>query len=221
MIKSNNDIVLVDDNTNNLRILSIMLKKTGYEVRPTNSGKMALSAIHAKPPALVLLDIMMPGMDGFQVCENLKSIKTTQDIPVIFISAMDDTSEKVKAFNLGCVDYITKPFQEEEVIARVKTHLKMESLKKNIMEKNDSLEKEISKSKKLNRDLQEAMDNLKTLKDLLPICSNCRKIRDDNGYWKKIEYYIQTHTNTVFSHGICPDCSDALYGKEDWYNEPE
>ncbi len=217
MNSSSNDIVLVDDNADNLRLLSNMLKTAGYEVRPTNSGEMALSAIYAKPPILILLDIMMPGMDGFQVCRDLKSKKATQDIPVIFISAMDDLNEKVKAFNMGCVDYITKPFQEEEVMARVKTHLKMEALKKGLEEKNHSLEVEISKREKLVLELQEALDNIKMLRSLLPICSNCKKIKNDNGSWEIIESYIQKHTDTSFTHGICPDCCEELYGDEVWY----
>lgn len=220
MKSSLNDIVLVDDNTDNLRLLSNMLKKEGYEVRPANSGQMALSAIHAKPPGLILLDIMMPGIDGFQVCSDLKANKATQDIPVIFISAMDDLAEKVKAFRMGCVDYITKPFQEEEVIARVKTHLNMETLKKGLEEKNHSLEVEVSKRKQLVLELQEALDNLKILRGLLPICSHCKKIRDSQGDWEKIDSYIQKHTDATFTHGICPDCCEELYGDEDWYNSP-
>jgi DNA-binding response OmpR family regulator len=212
-----NDIVLVDDNTDNLRLLSNILKKEGYEVRPANSGKIALSAINAKIPTLILLDIMMPDMDGYQVCNELKSKKDTQDISIIFISAMDDIAEKVKAFSLGCVDYITKPFQEEEVLARVKTHLAMETLKKDLKEKNSFLEIEVSKRKQLILDLQEALDNVKTLSGMLPICSNCKKVRDDKGYWKRIDSYLQNNTDATVTHGICPECTEELYGDEDWY----
>jgi PleD family two-component response regulator len=215
-----NDIVLVDDNADNLRLLSNMLKKGGYEVRPTNSGKMALAAIYAKPPILILLDIMMPGMDGFQVCNDLKANEETQEIPVIFISAMDDLAEKVKAFSIGCVDYITKPFQEDEVMARVKTQVKMALLKKGLEEKNQSLEVEITKRKKLVKELQAALENIKILKGLLPICANCKKIKDDNGKWEKIDSYIQKHTEAKFTHGLCPDCCEALYGNEEWYRPP-
>ena len=212
-----NDIVLVDDNADNLRLLSNMLKKANYEVRPTNSGEMALSAIQAKPPALILLDIMMPGMDGFQVCRNLKSNKATQDIPVIFISAMDDLDEKVKAFSIGCVDYITKPFQEEEVMARGKTHLNIEALKKGLAEKNNSLKVEISEKEKLVVKLRAALDNIKILHGLLSICSHCHKIKNDDGSWERIDSYIPKHSEAKFTHGMCVDCCDELYGDQDWY----
>ena len=214
---SKNDIVLVDDNADNLRLLSSMLKSAGYEVRPANSGEMALSAIYAKPPTLILLDIMMPGMDGFHVCKELKSKKETQNIPIIFISAIDDLDEKVKAFSMGCVDYITKPFQEEEVMVRVKTHLKIEALKNGLEEKNHFLQVEISEREKLVLKLQAALDDLKILRGLLSICSCCQKIKNDNGDWERVDSYIQKHTAATFSHGMCPVCCEELYGDQSWY----
>lgn len=217
MLNKSNDIFLVDDNPDNLRLLANMLKKAGYEVRPANTGEMAISAIQAKLPALVLLDIMMPGMNGFQVCKKLKSNPETKDIPIIFISAMDDLEEKVTAFNMGCVDYITKPFHEEEVLARIKTHLKIEGLKKDVEEKNYLLQVEITEKKKLVLELQEALENIKMLRGLLSICSQCHKIKNDHGDWERIETYIPKHTDAEFSHGLCPGCCEDLYGDQDWY----
>ncbi len=138
------DILLVDDNQNNLRTLAAILSKQGYVVRPTTSGTMALSTILAKPPELILLDIQMPGMDGYEVCERLKADEKTREIPVIFISAMDDITDKVKGFSLGGVDYITKPFQEEEVLARIETHLKLRRLQKELGDINERLRQEIA-----------------------------------------------------------------------------
>ncbi len=117
------DIVVVDDNRDNLRLLSDILQKRGHEPRPVSSGKMALDAICARPPDLVIVDIMMPETDGLEVCRQLKAAESTRDIPVIFISALYELEEKLKAFEAGGVDYITKPFQQAEVIARVETHL--------------------------------------------------------------------------------------------------
>lgn len=117
------DIVVVDDNRDNLRLLSDILQKRGHEPRPVSSGKMALDAIWARPPDLVIADIMMPELDGLEVCRQLKAAESTRDIPVIFISALYELEEKLKAFEAGGVDYITKPFQQAEVIARVETHL--------------------------------------------------------------------------------------------------
>ena len=117
--------MLVDDVPDNLTLLTGMLKEKGHRVRPVPSGKLALKAIEIEPPDLILLDITMPEMDGFEVCRRLKQDVRFRDIPVIFISALTETLDKVKAFGIGGVDYVTKPFQFEEVEARVETHLKL------------------------------------------------------------------------------------------------
>jgi two-component system sensor histidine kinase/response regulator len=126
------NILIVDDTPANLRLLSNMLAEQGYKVRSVISGQMALTATQASPPDLILLDIRMPEMNGYEVCEHLKSDEDTRDIPIIFISALDATQDKVKAFTVGGVDYITKPFQLEEVLARVKTHLALRNLQKSL-----------------------------------------------------------------------------------------
>ncbi len=203
------DIMVVDDTPANLHLLSEMLQKRGYLVRPVTNGAHALAAAEVEPPDLVLLDIMMPGMSGYEVCEKLKAAKGDQrhlrEIPIIFISALNEVWDKVKAFKLGGVDYIPKPFQEEEVFARLETHLTLRNLQKQLETQNAQL--------------QEALDNVKTLKGLLPICANCKKIRDDGGYWNQIEGYLQQHTDALFSHGLCPQCETDLYGDEKWYQE--
>lgn len=129
------DILIVDDTLANLQFLVSLLKEEGYKVRPANSGKLALHAIAQKKPDLILLDIRMPEMDGYQVCETLKKDSQAKDIPIIFISALSDISDKVRAFHVGGVDYITKPFQIEEVKARVATHLQLRDYQENLAEK--------------------------------------------------------------------------------------
>lgn len=133
------NILVVDDTPENLRLLAGILSEKGYQVRPVPNGKLALSAAQKIPPDLVLLDIMMPEMDGYQVCQQLKASEITKDIPVIFISAINDVLDKVKAFAVGGVDFITKPFQVEEVLARIETHLKICSLQHSLQEKNQDL----------------------------------------------------------------------------------
>jgi len=118
-------ILIVDDVPENLRLLSAMLDQTGYLVRPATSAKLAWAAAHREPPSLILLDIQMPEMDGLEMCRRLKTDEALRPIPVIFISALNETEEKIKAFQAGGVDYITKPFQEREVLARVTTHLEL------------------------------------------------------------------------------------------------
>ncbi|MEW6493833.1 MAG: hybrid sensor histidine kinase/response regulator, partial [Cyanobacteriota bacterium] len=135
------NILVVDDTVANLRLLVNLLVERGYKVRPASNGAMALSAAQTEPPDLILLDIIMPNMDGYEVCEQLKAHERTGNIPVIFISAISEVFDKVKAFAIGGVDYITKPFQVEEVLARVETHLAMRSLQKSLEEKNEELGK--------------------------------------------------------------------------------
>ncbi len=133
------DILVVDDTIENLRLLVNLLAERGYKVRPAANGTLALSSARAKPPDLILLDIVMPNLDGYEVCKQLKANELTREIPVIFISAVNEVLDKVKAFTSGGVDYITKPFQVEEVLARVETHLAIRNLQRSLQEKNESL----------------------------------------------------------------------------------
>lgn len=134
------NILVVDDTPANLRLLVGMLTEKGYKVRPVMDGELALSGASAIPPDLILLDINMPKMSGFEVCQKLKENEVTREIPVIFISALDDVLDKVQAFEIGGVDYVTKPFQVAEVLMRVETHLAIRQLQKKLISKNQELE---------------------------------------------------------------------------------
>jgi phosphoserine phosphatase RsbU/P len=134
-------ILVVDDAAANLQVLTGMLKDRGYKTRPVPSGKLALLAARKDPPDLILLDINMPEMNGYEVCQCLKADETLRGIPIIFISALNDNLDKVKAFAVGGVDYITKPFQMEELHARVETHLKLRRLHVELEETNSRLER--------------------------------------------------------------------------------
>lgn len=129
------NILVVDDTPNNLRLLSAMLTSQGYEVRKALNGKMALTACRVVLPDVILLDINMPEMDGYQVCKALKSDSVTAEVPVIFISALDDVLDKVKAFDVGGVDYITKPFHGAEVISRIENQINLRLFQIQIQEK--------------------------------------------------------------------------------------
>ncbi len=134
------NILIVDDIPDNLRLLVGLLTEQGYKTRPVPSGKLALTAAQGMPPDLILLDIKMPDMDGYTVCEQLKADVRTADIPVIFLSALNDVFDKVRAFQVGGIDYVTKPFQAEEVLARIQTHLTLRSLQTHLQQKNQHLE---------------------------------------------------------------------------------
>lgn len=125
-------ILIVDDTPANLRLLAGLLGNAGYQVRPVRDGQMALNVAQSSLPDLILLDIMMPEMDGYEVCRQLKADQRTREIPVIFISALDDVHDKVKSFSLGAVDYVAKPFQAEEVLARVHSHITLYKLQRDL-----------------------------------------------------------------------------------------
>jgi signal transduction histidine kinase len=150
------DILVVDDTPANLQLLTGMLKERGYKVRPVPSGKLALQAAKNAPPDLILLDINMPELDGYEVCAQLKRDERTRDVPVLFISALNETIDKVLAFGVGGLDYITKPFQFEEVDARVAAHLKLRRLQLDLALRN----RELQRSNEELRRLQELRDNL-------------------------------------------------------------
>jgi len=135
-------LLLVDDNPTNLQVLYQTLEGRGYKLLLAKNGEDALNIVGKVHPALILLDIMMPGMDGYTVCQKIKSDLDSNDVAIIFLSALDDVKDKVKGFNLGAVDYIAKPFQSEEVIARVETHIKIRQLEKILEQKNKQLEED-------------------------------------------------------------------------------
>jgi len=153
----------------NLRLLTDILKDRGYKVRPAPNGARAMATIHKEPPELILLDIMMPGMDGYEVCRRLKSEDITKDIPIIFLSALNEVVDKVKAFKVGGVDFITKPFQVEEVLARVNIHLALRTQQKALALQNE----ELLKKNELILEQAQRLERMAT-KDFLTGLSNRR-----------------------------------------------
>ncbi|AFY82970.1 GGDEF domain-containing response regulator [Oscillatoria acuminata] len=181
------NILLVDDTPDNLRVLSSILTKHGYYLRKALNGEMAITAAHTLIPDLILLDINMPYMNGYEVCQALKDSEKTRNIPIIFISVLDDVLDKVRAFQVGGIDYITKPFQLEEVLARIENQLKIQRLQDQLHEQNRLLEKqnflllkEIENRKKAEVALKKANKKLQKLAciDGLTQVSNRRKFDD-------------------------------------------
>ncbi|MEP0798852.1 response regulator [Funiculus sociatus GB2-M1] len=142
-ITSKANLLVVDDNQVNLKLLTQILSKNGYKVRVSPNGKFALNSCQSNPPDLILLDINMPEMNGYEVCQHLKASKQTRDIPVIFISALDEALNKVNAFTVGGVDYITKPFEPLEVLARIENQLRLRELQLQMIEQNTLLQQHL------------------------------------------------------------------------------
>jgi CheY-like chemotaxis protein len=133
------NILIVDDTPANLDLLERILQDSGYEVRAMPNAQLALKSASHMPPDLILLDIKMPGIDGYQACAKLKELEATRDVPIIFISALQETDDKVRAFQSGGVDYVTKPFQADEVLARVRTHLELKRVREQLEQQNEEL----------------------------------------------------------------------------------
>ncbi len=190
-------ILMVDDVPKNLQVLGNILSKEGYKISAALNGEQALNILDKATPDLILLDIMMPGLNGFEVMKKIQNDKKAKEIPVIFLTAKTEKEDVIQGIELGAVDYITKPFNATELKARVHNHLELKLSKDRL--------------KKLNSELQTALDEIKTLKGLVPICASCKKVRDDDGYWQEVEHYVSAHTEANFSHGVCPNCMEKLY----------
>jgi len=213
-------ILVVDDTPANLKLMVGTLETEGYQVHIADSGGLALASLAAATPDLILLDIMMPEMDGFEVYRRLRTLEAGSDIPVMFLSALTDLDHRVEGLKLGAVDFITKPFRREELLARVHTHVELRHLRVRLEQEaaalkgaNDALRLEIAERQRaeaererLIAELQAALAEIKTLSGIIPICASCKKIRDDQGFWNQVETYISSHSPAVFSHGLCPDC---------------
>jgi len=156
----NGSIVIVDDNPNNLQVLSSMLQTAGYKVRPALSGKIALRSIAVSPPDLILLDIRMPEMDGYETCQRLKADPATQDIPVIFISALTETDDKLAAFSSGGVDYVSKPFHTDEVMARVRAHVELYRVRRELRDREENLRQNLAELEAAHARLKEMSSQL-------------------------------------------------------------
>jgi len=153
---------------------------------------------------LVLMDIMMPDMDGISACRRIKAVERLREIPIIMLTGRTDAEGLQMAFAAGAIDYITKPLNSVELLARVASALAM----KQEIDVRKARERELVEK---NRQLEQALKEVKVLRGFFPICVHCKKIRDDQGYWHTIEAYIKTHSEADFSHGLCPGCLDKHF----------
>lgn len=178
-------------------MLETTLTKWGYTVIVTRDGETALQALQEKDsPQLVILDWMMPNLDGLELCKRLRENPAQHSTYIIMLTAKSDKKDIVMGLDVGADDYITKPFDRDELRARVRVGERMVELQNALADRVTELE--------------DALANVKQLQGILPICSHCKKVRDDQNYWQQVESYISTHTGAQFSHGICPDCFEKI-----------
>lgn len=205
------DILVVDDKPDNLRLLSTMLTEQGYKVRKAISGQAALTAVLISPPDLILLDINMPGMSGYMVCKHLKENKETSSIPVIFISALDNVLDKVEAFAVGGKDYITKPFEIKEVLARIENQLTIQKLQNQLKEQNVRLEQEIKERQRAQEETYLLLTTTRSISEAddlhgaleVTLRQLCQTIS-----WDVAEAWVPNENYTVLEHSSAWYSSD-------------
>ena len=190
-------ILAVDDEPVTLALVERNLLKAGFHVVTAKNGAEGLDLLKKEKVDLILCDIMMPDIDGYEFRERMKKSANIQNLPFIFLTAQDQPGDEVKGLQTGVDEYIKKPFDPLILIARVQAVIERH---KAAMEREEII-----------LDLREALAKVKTLSGLLPICANCKKIRDDKGYWNQIDEYIRSHSDVDFSHCICPVCAKKLY----------
>jgi len=186
-------ILVAEDQTVSRRILEASLRKWGYEVEGVENGTRAWEILQGEEaPQLAILDWLMPGMDGIEICRQIRLRPQTQPVYIILLTARSGREDMIRGLEAGADDYITKPFDRDELRARVQVGIR-------VLELQGALAHRV-------RQLEDALSRVKQLQGLLPICSYCKKIRNDRNYWQQVEGYISERTEAQFSHGICPEC---------------
>lgn len=206
-------ILIVDDSSDVHNQLKVFLGKAGLKnLYFADSASAAYGILGLQEGMelnisvdLILMDIIMPNIDGIEATRRIKKVEKFQDVPVLMITGDSSKKSLQDAFKAGAVDYITKPLNNIELIARIRSFLKLKS--------------EIDERKKREKDLEEALNKVKTLEGFIPICASCKKIRNDEGYWQQIESYISAHSDALFTHSLCPECANKFYKELEEYKK--
>lgn len=189
-------ILIAEDDPVSRCVLEATLVKLGYEVTVTMDGHEAWEALQRDAPPIAILDWMMPGIDGIEVCRRARTIETPTPTYLILLTAKTEKGDIVKGLDSGADDYLTKPFDRRELQSRISAGLRIGELQRNLAHRIG--------------DLEAALTRVNQLQGLLPICSYCKKVRDDQNYWQQVDSYISKHSELEFSHSICPACFDRL-----------
>lgn len=194
--------MIVDDIPANVQVLAELFTDE-YELFFALNGYDAIALMKVHRPDIILLDIMMPGIDGFEVCRQIRADGLLAETPVIFVTALEHEADELKGLELGAVDYIIKPVNGTLVKIRVRNQLELK-------QQRDAL-------KERTVELENALERVKRLEGIIPICMYCKKIRDDKDSWQQLEKYITEHSEAFFSHGVCPECYERA--QEDFVAE--
>ncbi len=193
-------ILIAEDDFTSRSLLKLLLTKRGHDVVETANGAEAWQVMQQPDaPPLAILDWMMPEIDGLDVCRRIRTLETDMPPYIIMLTSKGEKADIVAGLEAGANDYLPKPYDHGELHARVDVGHRLIEVQSILVEKI--------------KELRDALDHIKTLQDILPICSFCKKIRDDEGYWSQVEVYISKHTDAQFSHGVCPECLKKHYPK--------
>lgn len=188
-------VLIAEDDTTSRHHLEMVLNKWGYETVSCSNGKQAWDRLQdSHAPKLAILDWTMPEMEGVEVCHRLRKIDTENPVYAILLTTHNEKEDIVKGLDSGADDYIIKPFEQNELQARIRVGCR-------VLQLQEKLANRI-------KDLQSSLQHIKTLQGILPICSYCKKIRDDQDYWEEVEEYFVKHSDTDFTHSVCPGCYD-------------
>ncbi len=190
-------VLIAEDDPVSRRVLEATLLKWQYELTVVSDGIEAWEAISCEsPPHLLILDWMMPGLDGSEICRRVRELPEGDLFYIVLLTAKSQPDDIVKGLDSGADDYITKPFNREELRARIHTGQRVIRLQDRLAERV--------------KELEEALRQVRTLSGLLPICSYCKRIREGEDYWEAVENYVASHSDAHFSHGVCPDCYERV-----------
>lgn len=191
-------ILIAEDDVTSRSMLAAVLQKNGHEVIEAENGAEAWEVLQRPDaPLLAIIDWMMPVMDGPEVVELVRTHLTARPPHLILLTIKSDKADIIAGLNAGANDYLSKPFDPGELHARVEVGRRMVELQAMLAAKIT--------------ELGQALEQIKTLRGIVPICASCKKIRDDSGYWRQVEAYLHDHTDATFTHGICPTCMEKLY----------
>jgi DNA-binding response OmpR family regulator len=190
-------ILIAEDDDVSRRVLQLTLAASGHDVVATKNGTEALFVLENEDaPPLAILDWMMPDMDGLEVCRRLRRLESATPVYIILLTAKTEKTDIVTGLEAGANDYITKPFDRNELQARVQVGITVVNLQQNLAARI--------------KELENALGKVKQLQEILPICSYCKQIRNDQNYWQRVDTYISEHTDTQFSHSVCPSCYESV-----------
>jgi len=238
--EDNTEILVIEDSLTQVEYLRYMLEAHHYSILTATSAEKALAMLQTHQPAIIISDILMPGMDGYEFCRQVKNTPALSHIPVILLTQLSTPHDIIKGLESGADNFIIKPYNEEQLLVDIQYILANRGLRHETLPETaldvifrgqkyaitssrfqiidllfSTYEAAMQKQKELeqkNQVLQEALETIKVLEGFIPICANCKKVRNDEGFWQQVEVYIESHSQATITHGICPDCMKELYG---------